>query len=296
MKARKKRAIKWYMIFTVPGLLIYTIFMIVPIIMSVIISLTNWTGMTQLSQASFVGLKNYASLLNDPILKVTINNTLVYGMIMMLVVPVIAFVLAYVVETFVQRKSLWRTIAYLPAMIPLIVTVFLWKWIYNPQYGLLNAILKAVGLEEFVTGWITNSSTALFAVTFTSIWKAIPGVFVLFMAGLQSVPKELEEAAMLDGANRLQVIQNVTIPSMKKIITIIYVLQFIDVFRVFDLVYAMTNGGPGYYTTEMILTYGYKTTFTNSNAGYGMAITTVLIIFVTLMSSLQLKVAGRSDD
>ena len=252
--------------------------------------------MTQLSQASFVGLKNYASLLNDPILKVTINNTLVYGMIMMLVVPVIAFVLAYVVETFVQRKSLWRTIAYLPAMIPLIVTVFLWKWIYNPQYGLLNAILKAVGLEEFVTGWITNSSTALFAVTFTSIWKAIPGVFVLFMAGLQSVPKELEEAAMLDGANRLQVIQNVTIPSMKKIITIIYVLQFIDVFRVFDLVYAMTNGGPGYYTTEMILTYGYKTTFTNSNAGYGMAITTVLIIFVTLMSSLQLKVAGRSDD
>lgn len=296
MKARKKRAIKWYMIFTVPGLLIYTIFMIVPIIMSVIISLTNWTGMTQLSQASFVGLKNYASLLKDPILKVTINNTLVYGMIMMLIVPVIAFVLAYVVETFVQRKSLWRTIAYLPAMIPLIVTVFLWKWIYNPQYGLLNAILKAVGLGEFVTGWITNSSTALFAVTFTSIWKAIPGVFVLFMAGLQSVPKELEEAAMLDGANRLQVIRNVTIPSMKKIITIIYVLQFIDVFRVFDLVYAMTNGGPGYYTTEMILTYGYKTTFTNSNAGYGMAITTVLIIFVTLMSSLQLKVAGRSDD
>lgn len=296
MKVRKKRAIKWYMIFTVPGLLIYTIFMIVPIIMSVIISLTNWTGMTQLSQASFVGLKNYASLLKDPILKVTINNTLVYGMIMMLVVPVIAFVLAYVVETFVQRKSLWRTIAYLPAMIPLIVTVFLWKWIYNPQYGLLNAILKAVGLGEFVTGWITNSSTALFAVTFTSIWKAIPGVFVLFMAGLQSVPKELEEAAMLDGANRLQVIRNVTIPSMKKIITIIYVLQFIDVFRVFDLVYAMTNGGPGYYTTEMILTYGYKTTFTNSNAGYGMAITTVLIIFVTLMSSLQLKVAGRSDD
>lgn len=296
MKVRKKRAIKWYMIFTVPGLLIYTIFMIVPIIMSVIISLTNWTGMTQLSQASFVGLKNYASLLKDPILKVTINNTLVYGMIMMLVVPVIAFVLAYVVETFVQRKSLWRTIAYLPAMIPLIVTVFLWKWIYNPQYGLLNAILKAVGLGELVTGWITNSSTALFAVTFTSIWKAIPGVFVLFMAGLQSVPKELEEAAMLDGANRLQVIRNVTIPSMKKIITIIYVLQFIDVFRVFDLVYAMTNGGPGYYTTEMILTYGYKTTFTNSNAGYGMAITTVLIIFVTLMSSLQLKVAGRSDD
>lgn len=284
------------MIFTIPGLLIYTIFMIVPIIMSVIISLTNWTGMTQLSQASFVGLKNYASLLKDPILKVTINNTLVYGIIMMLVVPVIAFVLAYVIETFVQRKSFWRTIAYLPAMIPLIVTVFLWKWIYNPQYGLLNVILKSVGLGEFVTGWITNSSTALYAVTFTSIWKAIPGTFVLFMAGLQSVPKELEEAAMLDGANRFQVIRNVTIPSIKKIITIIYVLQFIDVFRVFDLVYAMTNGGPGYYTTEMILTYGYKTTFTNSNAGYGMAITTILIIFVTLMSSLQLKIAGRSDD
>ncbi len=183
-----------------------------------------------------------------------------------------------------------------PKVIPLIVTVFLWKWIYNPQYGLLNQFLKLIGLGKYTTGWITNSSTALYAVTFTSIWKAIPGVFILYLAGLQSVPKEMEEAAVLDGAGRMQVIRYVVLPSLRRVTTIIYVLQFIDVFRVFDLVYAMTNGGPGYYTTEMILTYGYKTTFTNSNAGYGMSITTVLICFVSLVSVLQLRLASKRYD
>lgn len=295
-KLRKRREIKWFLLFTVPGLVVYTVFLMVPIVMSVAISLTDWTGMSKLSEASFVGLKNYRNLFSDSILRITIHNSFVYGVIVMLFVPVIGFILAYIIETFTRRKSLWRTVAYLPAMIPLIVTVFLWKWIYNPQYGLLNQFLKLIGLGKYTTGWITNSSTALYAVTFTSIWKAIPGVFILYLAGLQSVPKEMEEAAVLDGAGRMQVIRYVVLPSLRRVTTIIYVLQFIDVFRVFDLVYAMTNGGPGYYTTEMILTYGYKTTFTNSNAGYGMSITTVLICFVSLVSVLQLRLASKRYD
>lgn len=293
---RRKRDIKWFCIFTVPALIIYTIFWIVPILISGVISFSDWTGLTKLSEARFVGVKNYINLFSDSILRTAIGNNLIYGVIMMLIVPVVAFALAYIIETFIKRKAFWRTITYLPAIFPMIVTMLLWKWMYNPQYGLLNKILELIGLGDFTTGWLTNTGTALFAVTFVSLWKTIPTYFVLFMAGLQSVPVELTEAAVLDGAGWWAVIKNVTIPCMSRIISIVYVLVFIDVFRVFDLVYTMTNGGPGYYSTEMILTYGYKTTFTNSNAGYGMSMMSLLIIFVMICSVVQMKIQNRSDD
>lgn len=293
-KKRKER--RWFLIFTVPALVIYTIFWIFPIILSAGISFTDWTGMTKLSEAGFVGLKNYANLFQDSILKIAIKNNLIYGIILLAAVPVLAFLIAYLIETFIRRKMFWRTVAYLPAILPVIVTVLLWKWIYNPQYGLLNKLLELVGLEEWTTGWLTNTGTALFAVTFTSLWKTVPTYFVLFLAGLQSVSKDLMEAAVLDGAGRLALIRYVTLPGIKRITVIVYVLVFIDIFRVFDLVYAMTNGGPGYYNTEMILTYGYKTAFTNSNAGYGMAMTTVLLLFVMLCSGVQMKIQGKSYD
>ncbi|HIS29972.1 MAG TPA: sugar ABC transporter permease [Candidatus Limivivens intestinipullorum] len=282
--------------FTVPALVIYTIFWIFPIILSAGISFTDWTGMTKLSEAGFVGLKNYANLFQDSILKIAVKNNLIYGIILLAAVPVLAFFIAYLIETFIRRKMFWRTVAYLPAILPVIVTVLLWKWIYNPQYGLLNKLLELVGLEEWTTGWLTNTGTALFAVTFTSLWKTVPTYFVLFLAGLQSVSRDLMEAAVLDGAGRLALIRYVTLPGIKRITVIVYVLVFIDIFRVFDLVYAMTNGGPGYYNTEMILTYGYKTAFTNSNAGYGMAMTTVLLLFVILCSGVQMKIQGKSYD
>ena len=293
---RYRRQVKWFSIFTVPALIIYTVFWIIPILISGGISFTDWSGLTKLSEAHFVGLKNYLNLFKDSILKTAIKNNLIYGVIMILIVPVVAFILAYIIETFVRRKAFWRTISYLPAILPMIVTVLLWKWMYNPQYGLLNKFLELIGLGEYTTGWLTNTSTALFAVTFVALWKTIPTYFVLFMAGLQSVPAELTEAAVLDGAGRFQVIRNVTIPCMRRIISIVYVLVFIDVFRVFDLVYTMTNGGPGYYSTEMILTYGYKTTFANSNAGYGMSMMTVLIIFVMICSAVQMKIQNRAEE
>lgn len=252
--------------------------------------------MTKLSEANFVGFKNYLNLFSDSILKTAIKNNLIYGLVMVLVVPVVAFALAYIIETFIKRKAFWRTVTYLPAILPMIVTMLLWKWMFNPQYGLLNKFLELIGLGEYTTGWLTNTGTALGAVTFVALWKTIPTYFVLFMAGLQSVPVELTEAAILDGAGRWDVIKNVTIPCIRNIISIVYVLVFIDVFRVFDLVYTMTNGGPGYYSTEMILTYGYKTTFTNSNAGYGMSIMSVLIIFVIICSAVQMKIQNRAED
>lgn len=293
---KRKKALKWFLFFSLPAIIIYTIFWIAPIVMTIGISFTNWTGMTKLSQAEFVNIKNYVSLFNDSILRTCVKNNLIYGILILLIVPIASFFLAYIIETFVTRKMFFRTVTYLPAIIPTIVTVMLWKWIYNPQYGLLNKFLDLVGLDQLERGWLTNASSALYAVSFASVWKTVPVYFVLFLAGLQSVSKDLIEAAVLDGAGRFATIKNVIIPSIKRISTIVMVLVFIDIFRVFELVYAMTNGGPGYYNTEMILTYAYKTTFTNANAGYGMAITTSLIVFMFICTALQLRLQNKEND
>lgn len=292
---KRRKPMRWLIFFLTPALIIYTVFWMFPIVLTGVISLTDWKGTTAFSQANFVGLKNYVTLFQDSILKIALWNNLVYGLVMILVVPVVSFVIAYIIENFVRRKAFFRTVAYLPAILPTIVVVLLWKWIYNPQYGLLNQLFELVGLDGLTTGWLTNSSTALGAVTFVSIWKTVPVYFVLFLAGLQSVPQDLIEAAILDGANRWQTIRHVTLPSIRSVTTIVYTLVFIDIFRVFELVYAMTNGGSGYYNTEMILTYAYKTTFTNSNASYGMAISMVLIFVVLASTVVQLKLGKNKE-
>ena len=292
----KKKATKWFLCFSLPALIVYTIFWIAPIVLSIGISFTNWKGITKLSEASFVGLKNYINMAKDDILIKSVCNNLIYGLVIIIVVPLISFIFAYIIETFLTHKMFFRTVTYLPAIIPTIVTVMLWKWIYNPQYGLLNKFLSLIGLDSLAKGWLTNSSTALLAVTFTSIWKTIPVYFVLFLAALQTVPKELIESATLDGAGKLKIIKNVTLPSISRITTIVLVLVFIDIFRVFELVYAMTNGGPGYYNTEMLLTYAYKTTFTNSNAGYGGAMTASIIILVIISTVVLLHKQRNEND
>lgn len=293
---RQHRSTKWFLAFLTPALVVYTLFWILPILLTGIISLTDWKGTSRLANASFVGLKNFQNLFHDSILSTAVINNLLYGLVMIIAVPVMSFIVAYTIESFVHKKVFFRTVAYLPAILPGIVTVLLWKWIYNPSYGLLNQFLDLIGLDKWTTGWITNSDTALGAVTFTSIWKTVPVYFVLFMAGLQAVPQDLIEAAVLDGASRGQTILHVTLPSIRRVTTIVYTLVFIDTFRVFELVYAMTNGGPGYYNTEMILTYAYKTTFTNSNASYGMAISMVLIALIIVVAALQMKLGNRLAD
>ena len=293
---RQQRSTKWFWTFLAPALVVYTIFWIIPILMTGVISFTDWKGTSKLSTAAFVGLKNFASLFSDSVLATAIRNNLIYGLVMIIAVPVFSFALAYIIESFVKRKVFFRTVAYLPAILPTIVTVLLWKWIYNPSYGLLNQFLELLGLGQWTTGWITNTDTALGAVTFASIWKTVPVYFVLFMAGLQAVPQDLIEAAVLDGASRRQTVFHVTLPSIQRVTTIVYTLVFIDVFRVFELVYAMTNGGPGYYNTEMLLTYAYKTSFANSNASYGMAISTVLICLIIVAAALQMKLGNRLAD
>jgi ABC-type sugar transport system permease subunit len=287
---------KWFFFFTGPALLVYTIFWGIPIFATIALSVTNWSGISSFYDAKFVGLRNYLNMLKDPIFRISLGNNLYFGLIMIVFIPVMSFISAYILDSHVPLKHFFNTLAYLPAVIPIIVTVLLWKWIFNAQYGILNVLLKSIGLEQFSTGWLSNKSTALNAVCAVSIWKSVPVYIILCLAGLQQVPKNLKEAAIIDGASELGILLNVTIPSMKNVLTTVLTLIIIDVFRVFELVYVMTNGGPGYYHTEMLLTYMYKTSFSNSMAGYGSAIGTCTILIVLCITAVQLKFSMKSNE
>jgi len=287
---------KYFFIFVGPTLLIYTIFWALPIISSILLSFTNWSGISSLFSSDFVGLKNFKQMSIDPIFRTSMKNNLIYGMIMFLTVTPISFFVAYFLDTHVRHKKICETFAYLPAVLPVIVVTLLWKWIYNPQYGMLNSFLKLIGLEKFTTGWLTNSDVALGAITFVSIWKSVPIYLILCLAGLQQVPNKLKEAAIIDGATEPIVLFNVIIPCMQRVLYTVMSLVVIDVFRTFELVYVMTDGGPGYYSTEMLLTYMYKTSFANSMAGYGSAIATTTIFIVLVITSLNLKATMKSNE
>jgi ABC-type sugar transport system permease subunit len=295
-KAKNTYDLKWFIIFTASALIIYTLFWVLPIIFTFLISFTNWNGITPLNRDVFVGFRNYINMLGDPILRIAVRNNLIYGAAMILFMPVLSFCIAFILERYVPLKTLFRTFAYLPAVLPSVVTVLIWKWIFNPNYGLFNMLLRLIGLDSLTRGWVTDPKTALAAVILTALWKGIPTFVVLNLAGLQNVPTQMEEAARIDGAGTWQVIRHVVLPSMRGVQVTIYTLIIIDVFRVFDLIYIMTNGGPGYYSTEMILTYVYKASFSSRLEGYANAISFTTIVLVMLINSIQLHFSMKSNE
>lgn len=295
-RIRENYRLKWFAIFLVPAMIIYTIFWAVPILSTLSFSFTNWSGITAFSKADFVGLKNFRQMAHDPIFIQSLKNNFQYGIVMVIAVPPLSFFIAYLLDTHIPFKKFFGFLAYIPAILPTVVVMLLWRWILNAQYGLVNTFLKAVGLEQFAIGWLSNVDTALWAVTFVSIWKTVPTYTILALAGLQQIPVEYKEAAIIDGANEWQRIIHIIIPSMRSVFYTIFTLVIIDVFRVFELVYIMTEGGPGYYSTEMLLTYMYKSSFSSYMAGYGSAIATTTILIVLVITALNLKFSSRSEE
>lgn len=294
--ASQKYQMKWFLIFLIPALIVYTVFWGIPILSTLSLSTTNWSGITKLSDADFVGLKNFRQMLSDPIFIQSLKNNLQYGIVMLITVLPLSFFTAYMLDVHVPAKRLLGVFSYLPAILPGVVVMILWRWVLNPQYGLLNTFLKAIGLGQFAKGWLSNDETALWAVCFVSIWKSVPTYVILCLAGLQQIPDEYKEAAKIDGASEWQIIIHIIIPSMMQVISTVLTLVIIDVFRVFELVYIMTDGGPGYYSTEMLLTYMYKTSFSNYMAGYGSAIATTTILIVLVITWVNLKISSRLEE
>ncbi|GAA1546088.1 sugar ABC transporter permease [Kribbella lupini] len=262
-------------LFALPAVIVYVGFLVYPAISSLFFSLTNWDGLS--ATYDFVGLDNYAKLPSDPVVVTAVRNNLIWTVVTIAVPTVVGLALAIALNGKVHGKPILRLIFYTPAVLPLVSIASIWGWLYNPQYGAINSALRLIGLDGLAQPWLGQDSTALWAVMVPAIWLRTGFPMLLYLAALQGIPNELYEAATVDGASRWQQFWHVTMPSLRPAHYIVLALSLIDSFKVFDMIYAMTYGGPG-TSTQVMGTWMYFNVFQYYQAGYGTAIAVVITL------------------
>lgn len=285
-----------FWLFALPALLIYLMFWIVPMGITIPFSFISWNGVGGLSQIKWVGLKNYINLFSDPVMHIALKNNLIYMMVTALFMPAIAFFLALFIEKFVRRKGFFRTAVFVPIVLPLMLVTLLFSYIYHAEFGMVNTALRAIGLGNLTRDWLGNKNTALYAVIVIPIWKSTPFTMTILLAGLQNVSKELEEAALIDGCSFWKTVWYVTLPQIGAVLTVAVGLVVIDAFRVFEVIFMTTNGGPGYYTTETMGTYIYKTGFFDMRMGYAAALSITNILIVMAITAVYMYLNRKTTE
>ncbi len=280
--AVRRQQARYAVLFIAPALLIYLVFMIYPFLNTIYLSFTNWDGIT--ANKDWVGLSNYARIFGEgAALKAFVNN--IVWVILGTISPVVLGLFeALLVWSGARGSLVFRTLFFLPFVLPLVVVGIVWQWIYHPLYGIVNKVLDGVGLEELSRGWLADPHTALYAVLIAAIWGQTGFCFLILHASLQNVDMSIVEAAMLDGANWFQRAWNVVIPQIAPQLTMVTAVTLIGGFAVFDIIYVMTRGGPG-SASEVLATYTVRSAFEQNLAGYGSALA-MLMTVLSLVSAV----------
>ena len=264
-------------------LLLFAVFTFFPILFAFIISFYDWNLL--IPDRPFIGLANYFELFQDRVFLIAIKNTVVYTLGVVPVQTLLALVLAFIMNQKLKGRAFFRLAFYVPAITSSVVTSIIFVWIYaKPE--LLNYLLSLLGLEG--TDWLTNPSTALFAIMVLNIWTTSGYFMISFLAGLQSIPASLYEAAKIDGANQWQQFWKITVPMVRPVTYFVVVLGLIGCFQVFDQIYVMSSGGPVNATTTMSY-FTYNNSFKYFRLGYGAASAIVLAIIIFGATWLQKK-------
>ncbi|MDD5013873.1 MAG: sugar ABC transporter permease [Atribacterota bacterium] len=281
-------------LYILPALLLIFGFIYFPVIQNLIFSFYRWSAFSV--EKKFVGLNYYKRLFFDKTFYICLRNNSLFGVISLIFQVGFGLVIASILdEKFIRKmEPFFRTVFFIPSLISLTVTGLLWVFILNPQIGILNAALKAVGLGRYAYSWLGNSSTAIYAVIGVSQWQYTGYIVLLFIVAIQKIPPELYEVALLDGANYIQKFIYVTIPQVKGMILLASVITIIGAFKVFDHIYVMTAGGPG-RSTEVLATYLYRSAFRNDEMGLAAALGFVIFVITFIISVVQIKLYNVED-
>jgi raffinose/stachyose/melibiose transport system permease protein len=266
--------------FVLPGLAVYAFFVVWPAIRSVAISFTDWDGISP--DPKFIGLDNYVQLLRDPVVAQAFRNNIIWTVVIIIVPVILGLALAVLLDRGTRAAPVLRTLFYMPAVLPLVSVAAIWTWMYNPTEGSINAILQAVGLGSLAQGWLGQDNTAFWAILVAGIWVRTGFPMLIYLAALQGIPRELYEAAVSDGANPWQQFRHVTLPGLRSANIVVIALSLIESFKVFDLVFVMTNGGPG-NATQVLGTWMFSNVFQYFKAGYGTAIAVAITVIALVV-------------
>lgn len=283
----KKKKFDWVTVgFLSPAFLFFVIFIIVPTIASVYYSFTSWDGVS--ADVKFIGLRNYIEIFTSKRFYNALANTVLLTVFISIFENFFALVLALLVDHVFRLKNLFRSIFYIPVLLSGIVSGFIWKTIYNYNFGVINSILDSIGKGELKQDWIGNPKLALIMVGIVLVWKGAGYYMIIYLASLQGVPTDLIEAAKIDGANAWQAFKNITIPLISGAFTINFTLSLINGLKVFDQISVMTDGGPG-FETETIVYLLYKVGFGEGRQGFGTAVGIVLLFIIIILNAVQQK-------
>ena len=279
--------------FLAPALVLYGLFLIYPVIRAVALSFTEYSGF---GEAEFVGLDNYIRLFTtDQVFVVALRNTVIWTALSLVVPLLLALPMAIALNGRLPGKVFFRSAFYLPAVLATIVVAMTWNLIYRPDVGFLNQILQTIGLGDLTRAWLGDSQLALYAVFIAGIWAGTGSAMILFLAGLQSVPDELIEACRLDGGSRWHVFRYVELPAIRPTVGIVLLLAIIGSLKAFDLIVAMTGGGPA-GSTEVLSFYAWSQAITRHNYGIGAAIAVILLLISMLAIIPYVRYARRDGD
>ena len=282
-----RREEREFYLFITPWIIGFILFGAGPIVASFVISFTQWTLLTP---PIWVGTSNYTHMLSDPFFKIALVNTLYYGIGSVLLGVTVSFLLALLLNKDVAGQSLFRTIFYLPSVVSGIAVALLWINIFNPDFGLLNHMLRVIGISN-PPGWLVSPTWVMPALIIMSVWGA-GGTMVIYLAGLQSIPEHLYEAASLDGAGPWSQFWNVTVPMMSPVIFFNLIVGFITSLQAFVQIYVMTDGGPA----NASLVYGlylYRNAFRFFQMGYASALSWILFIVIIGVTAFQFWLSKR---
>jgi raffinose/stachyose/melibiose transport system permease protein len=276
-----------------PALIIYLVFVMYPLVRGAVVSLYQWDGLTP--TMTWVGLKNYADALDDPVFRLALRNTFQYAIGVTIAKNVLGLGLALLLNKKLRLRAFFRTSAFLPVMFSFVVCGVLWSWIFNPLFGLADHALALVGIHS-PPGWLSDPTIALWSVLWVDVWKWTGFHMVLYLAALQAVPQELYDAAAIDGANWWSRLTRITIPGIRPVIALSVLLSLTGAFVAnYDVVYVMTGGGP-LNATQVALTYIVQTTFTSDEVGYANAMSMILLVLVAIVGAVQLRfMLGRRE-
>lgn len=272
--------------FAFPALVLYGLVTLYPALAGVYFAFTKWDGLSP--SPEFVGLTNFRQLLHEGEALGALKNTLLIAVVTTLAQNLLGLLLALGVNAHLKSRYLLRLVFFAPVMLSPLIVAYLFQYIYSPR-GFINEVLGAIGLESWQRAWLGDPGIAIWSVITVIVWQYVGYSMVIFLAGLQGVPQELYDAADIDGAAGWQRFWNVTLPLIAPAITINLTLSVIGGLKIFDQVWAMTQGGPG-YATETLSVFLYRQAFGFGNYGYGMAIALVLTVVVMLVSVVQLRV------
>ena len=281
--AANKRDLIFPLLLIAPALVVLLSLSIYPLIYSITISLQSQT-----TDGISWGVANFTRLLSDRFFLIAMAHTFVYAAAALTLEFFIGLILALLLNSRIRGRSFFRATLLVPMMLPTVVVGVVWRLMLNPNFGAVNGTLKQFGLNTENLTWTASPRLALLSVIAVDVWQWTPFVFLVLLAGLQAIPQEPYEAALIDGSTRWQTFRHITLPLLKPAILIALLLRTMDLLRVFDQIFILTEGGPG-FATETISLYIYRTAFRFFDFGYAAAMSFVLLALTNVISTIYIR-------